>query len=170
MNDEVPKSFALVVGHVCGVIAVGMVALSAFAIWTLVERLGATGVIGDPEALRARIAEGRGEDLVVQSGRAFIAHYRTETAQELGIAIGQEKHLLSIGRSGIKHTADKLGRSYLHLTREAATRLLLGKLNFNSALENETVRASTQAAREIGAVLFPTVPWWISQWDELTAI
>ena len=58
------------------------------AIWTLVERLGATGVIDDPEALRARIAEGRGEDLVVQSGRAFIAHYRTETARELGVAIG----------------------------------------------------------------------------------
>jgi len=58
------------------------------AIWTLVERLGATGVIDDPEALRARIAEGRGEDLVVQSGRAFIAHYRTDTALELGVAIG----------------------------------------------------------------------------------
>ncbi|MDQ2768002.1 MAG: CBS domain-containing protein [Gemmatimonadota bacterium] len=58
------------------------------AVWTLVERLGATGVIDDPEALRARIAEGRGEDLVVQSGRAFIAHYRTETALELGVAIG----------------------------------------------------------------------------------
>jgi len=58
------------------------------AIWTLVERLGATGVIDDPEALRARIAEARGEDLVVQSGRAFIAHYRTEAALELGIAIG----------------------------------------------------------------------------------
>jgi CBS domain-containing protein len=58
------------------------------AIWTLVERLGATGVIDDPELLRARIAEGRGEDLVVQSGRAFIAHYRTETARELGVAIG----------------------------------------------------------------------------------
>ena len=58
------------------------------AIWALVERLGATGVIDDPEALRARIVEGRGEDLVVQSGRAFIAHYRTETAQELGVAIG----------------------------------------------------------------------------------
>ena len=91
-------------------------------------------------------------------------------AAELGIAIGNEKHCLSISRSGIKHTADKLGRSYLHLTREAATRLLLGKLNFNSAVENETVRTSTQAAREIGTVLFPTVPWWISQWDELTAI
>jgi CBS domain-containing protein len=58
------------------------------AIWALVERLAASGVVSEPEALRARIAEGRGEDLVVQSGRAFIAHYRTETAQELGIAIG----------------------------------------------------------------------------------
>lgn len=89
---------------------------------------------------------------------------------ELGIAIGNEKHLISISRGGIKHTADKLGRSYLQLSRDAATRLLLGRLNLNTAFENETVRASTQSAREIGAVLFPTVPWWISQWDELTAI
>ena len=58
------------------------------AIWTLVERLGGTGVIDDPEALRARIVEARGEDLVVQGGRAFIAHYRTEAALELGVAIG----------------------------------------------------------------------------------
>jgi CBS domain-containing protein len=57
-------------------------------IWALIERLAATGVIGEPDALRARIAEGRGEDLVVHSGRAYIAHYRTETAQELGVAIG----------------------------------------------------------------------------------
>lgn len=58
------------------------------AIWALVERLAATGVVSDPEALRARIAEGRGEDLVAQSGRAYIAHYRTEAALDLGIAIG----------------------------------------------------------------------------------
>ena len=57
-------------------------------IWVLIERLGATGVITEPEALRTRIAEGRGEDLVVHSGRAYIAHYRTETAQQLGVAIG----------------------------------------------------------------------------------
>jgi CBS domain-containing protein len=60
----------------------------ADVVWTLVERLAATGVVGEPESLRARIAEGRGEDLAVLSGRAFIAHYRTETAQELGVAVG----------------------------------------------------------------------------------
>jgi hypothetical protein len=34
IDDEVPKSFALFIGHVCGVVAVGMVALSVFAIWS----------------------------------------------------------------------------------------------------------------------------------------
>lgn len=58
------------------------------AIWALAEVLAASGVLNDPESLRARIAEGRGEDLVVQSGRAYIAHYRTEAALELGISIG----------------------------------------------------------------------------------
>lgn len=58
------------------------------AVWSLVERLADTGVVDDPESLRARIAEGRGEDLAVHSGRAFIAHYRTETARDLGVAVG----------------------------------------------------------------------------------
>lgn len=38
IDDEVPKPFASVIGHVCGVIAVGMTALSAFAIWTLAHK------------------------------------------------------------------------------------------------------------------------------------
>jgi CBS domain-containing protein len=58
------------------------------AVWSLVERLAATGVVKEPESLRTRIVEGRGEDLAVHSNRAFIAHYRTEAAQQLGIALG----------------------------------------------------------------------------------
>lgn len=58
------------------------------AVWSLVERLAATGVVDEPESLRARISEGRGEDLAVHSDHAFIAHYRTETAQQLGVAVG----------------------------------------------------------------------------------
>ena len=38
IDDEVPKPFASVIGHVCGVIAVGMTALSVFAIWTLAHK------------------------------------------------------------------------------------------------------------------------------------
>jgi CBS domain-containing protein len=69
------------------------------AIWALIERLAASGVVSEPESIRARIAEGRGEDLVVQSGRAYIAHYRTEAAQDLGIAIG-------VAAEGIAREAD----------------------------------------------------------------
>lgn len=58
------------------------------AVWSLVERLAATGVVDEPESLRARIVEARGEDLAVHTDRAFIAHYRTEAARELGIAVG----------------------------------------------------------------------------------
>lgn len=60
----------------------------ADAIWALAEVLAVSGVLGEPESLRARIVEARREDLVAQSGRAYIAHYRTETALDLGIAIG----------------------------------------------------------------------------------
>jgi CBS domain-containing protein len=67
----------------------------ADAVWVLVERLAATGIVDDPEAVRARIAELRGEDLVAHAGRAFIAHYRTEAAHELGIAVGIAPDLIA---------------------------------------------------------------------------
>ena len=37
-DDEVPPIVATVIGHVCGVVAVGMAALSVFFIWALVQR------------------------------------------------------------------------------------------------------------------------------------
>jgi hypothetical protein len=45
IDDEVPKPFASVIGHVCGVIAVGMTALSAFAIWTLAHKPTGPGLL-----------------------------------------------------------------------------------------------------------------------------
>ncbi len=36
-DDEVPPALRAVIGHVCGVVAVGMAALSAFFIWALVQ-------------------------------------------------------------------------------------------------------------------------------------
>ena len=38
IDDEVPKSFARVIGHVCGVIAVGMTALSFFGMWAFASK------------------------------------------------------------------------------------------------------------------------------------
>ncbi len=38
VDDEVPKSFASAIGHVCGVVAVGMTTLSLFGIWSLAQK------------------------------------------------------------------------------------------------------------------------------------
>jgi multisubunit Na+/H+ antiporter MnhB subunit len=44
-NDEVPKGVASVIGHVCGVIAVGMAAMSVFAIVGLFHRASMAGFV-----------------------------------------------------------------------------------------------------------------------------
>ena len=54
----------------------------------LLERLSASGAIEDLERLRGRLAEERGEDMVAFSDRAFLLHYRTDTATALQVAIG----------------------------------------------------------------------------------
>jgi CBS domain-containing protein/mannitol/fructose-specific phosphotransferase system IIA component (Ntr-type) len=60
----------------------------AGAVETLIERLIATEVVDDPEKLRSRVHEARGEDIVSLGGRAFIMHYRTDAVADLDLAIG----------------------------------------------------------------------------------
>jgi CBS domain-containing protein len=55
---------------------------------TLVERLAAAGAVSDVARLRARVAEERPEDIVAMGDRAFLLHYRTDTASELAVALG----------------------------------------------------------------------------------
>lgn len=54
----------------------------------LLERLVVNGDITDQERLSSRIEELRGEDIVSFGDRAFLAHFRTDAARELVIAIG----------------------------------------------------------------------------------
>jgi CBS domain-containing protein len=54
----------------------------------LLERLAASGAIEELERLQLRVAEDRGEDMVAISDRAFLLHYRTDTATSLEVAIG----------------------------------------------------------------------------------
>lgn len=61
---------------------------TADAAGQLVDRLVAAGAVGDPEKLRARVAEGRGEDLVAMGDRAFVMHYRTDAVRDIVVAAG----------------------------------------------------------------------------------
>jgi len=54
----------------------------------LLERLAASGAVADLERLQSRVAEERGEDMVAIADRAFLLHFRTDTAAALQVAIG----------------------------------------------------------------------------------
>lgn len=57
----------------------------------LLERLVATGAVADAERLSARLDEERPEDLVGMGDRAFLLHYRSDTARELAVALGTSR-------------------------------------------------------------------------------
>jgi CBS domain-containing protein len=65
------------------------------AAWILVERLTAAGAVADPEKLRARVEEERGEDIVVLGDRAFLTHYRTDAVDDLAVAVGVASEAIS---------------------------------------------------------------------------
>ena len=54
----------------------------------LVDRLVAAGAVQDPEKLRLRVDEERGEDIVALGDRAFVMHYRTDAVRDMVVAIG----------------------------------------------------------------------------------
>ena len=54
----------------------------------LLECLAASGAVADLERLRSRVEEERGEDMVAIADRAFLLHYRTDTAEALQVALG----------------------------------------------------------------------------------
>lgn len=54
----------------------------------LTGRLTTAGVLVDADRLLKRIAEDRTEDTVALGDRAFVLHYRTDAAREVGVAVG----------------------------------------------------------------------------------
>jgi mannitol/fructose-specific phosphotransferase system IIA component (Ntr-type) len=66
----------------------------------LLERLAASGAVADLERLQSRVAEERGEDMVAIADRAFLLHFRTDTAASLQVAIG-------VCRDGIRRSIEE---------------------------------------------------------------
>jgi len=66
----------------------------------LLARLEASGAIADLDRLQLRVAEERGEDMVAIADRAFLLHYRTDTASALQVAVG-------VSREGVRRLLDE---------------------------------------------------------------
>ncbi len=93
---------------------------------------------------------------------------------ELGLLVDGRKYQIEIaGAHGTpgrgRATADTLGRSYLALNVADFTRLVLGQLDWDRALEEGRVVPSTALARDAARVLFPPLPFWRPMLDDLRA-
>lgn len=86
---------------------------------------------------------------------------------ELGLWIDNEKHQLMFARRGVKVVHQKLGRSYLQLSRADFTRLVLGHLDLADSIARGTARVSTRLAADAARTIFPRVRLWRSIWDDL---
>ncbi len=85
---------------------------------------------------------------------------------ELGMLVDGQRYQIEISGHG-RATADTLGRSYLRLNVADFTRLLLGQLDWDRALEEGRVAPSTELARDAARVLFPPLPFWRPILDDL---
>ncbi len=63
----------------------------------------------------------------------------------------------------------RIGRSYLKITDDELTRLLLGQCDPSAAAAAGRLTASTQIAIKFASMLFPRVPLWCPMWDDLPA-
>jgi predicted acetyltransferase len=87
---------------------------------------------------------------------------------ELGLLVDGEKYQIEIAGRG-RAVAGALGRSYLRLNVADFTRLVLGQLDWDRALEEGRVVPSTALAADAARMLFPPLPFWRPMLDDLRA-
>jgi predicted acetyltransferase len=86
---------------------------------------------------------------------------------ELGLSVDGRKYRIVAGPQRVKAVSRTIGRSYLHLNVADFTRLVLGHLDWDRAVREGRLMASTQIAEAAGRVLFPTLPLWRPPLDDL---
>ncbi len=99
-------------------------------------------------------------------------HARAERAGlarplELGLLADGKKYRLEVTRQGARAVSRRLGRNYLCLNVADFTRLMLGQLDWDEAVDGRRVEASSAAAMEAAPILFPRLPLWLPPWDAL---
>jgi len=101
-------------------------------------------------------------------------HRRAEEANlsrplDLGLLVEGRKYQLELRREGAAVVAQRLGRSYLRLNVADFTRLVLGQLDWNAAIDQGRLECSTALAHEAGRVIFPRQTLWRPPWDNRPA-
>jgi len=114
----------------------------------------------DPLALLNRL----GEDFCCRAAAAGLPR-----PLELGLLVEGRKYQIEVSQAGAHALANHVGRSYLRMNVADFTRLVLGQLDWATALADGRVVPSTALARHAARVLFPPLPLWHPPLDELTS-
>ena len=101
-------------------------------------------------------------------------HQRAEAANvprplELGFLVDGKKYRLMLTLNGVRAAGCNTGRSYLRLNVADFTRLVLGQFDWDRALLEGRLEASTNIALKAGQALFPHLSLWRPPFDELPA-
>jgi len=101
-------------------------------------------------------------------------HRRAEAAQlslpaELGLLVDEKKYRIVLNRRTTKIISRRLPRDYLKMNVADFTRLVLGQLDWSTALAEERLDASTLRARQMGRTLLPDLSLWRPPLDDLRA-
>ena len=101
-------------------------------------------------------------------------HRRAEQAGlplpiDLGLLVEGQKCCLEIRPQDARAVSHHIGRSYLKASEADFTHLLLGQLDWTTALADGRIQASTALAQEAGRVLLPQLQLWHPPWDDLAA-
>lgn len=87
----------------------------------------------------------------------------------LGVEIGGTSFALEVGRNDASLLPGKSPRVWLAASDSILTRLLLGQLSIEGAIERKELRVSGPLVRKLLAALFPPQSWWLPPWEDLEA-
>jgi hypothetical protein len=88
---------------------------------------------------------------------------------ELGLLVDGQRWSLLLNRRSARLILARAGRSYLTCSAAVLTQLLLGHLDVRAAISERQIAASTRAAADVAAALFPQLPFWHPPLDDLPA-
>ena len=88
---------------------------------------------------------------------------------ELGLLVESTKYQLEVHREGTRIVPHRVGRSYLRMNVADFTRLALGALDWDRAVQEGRLEVSTALAQNAGRILFPSLPLWRPPLDDLRA-
>jgi predicted N-acetyltransferase YhbS len=112
------------------------------------------------------------DPLAVLNWMAPQLHARAEAARlarpsELSFVLDEGRVTIVLGRRSVKIASGKPSRTCLRLARSDLTRLVLGAADVQRILQQGRTSASSRAAVQIAAALFPRLPLWRAPLDDL---